>query len=118
MEPDPVLEVVRPLLADRGEVRSARVVLDELLIASGRARDAVRQRAQLCLSDLVTDAVELGLGPIELRVGVYRTGRVRIEVERPGVVAWGRLALVAACADDWGLGLDDERSLAWCDVAP
>ncbi|MGW4033328.1 ATP-binding protein [Streptomyces sp. NPDC004838] len=80
----------------------------------------------LCLSELVANAVEHGQGDIGVRM--WRTSsQLHIEVISDGACAQpcpgsadpteesGRgLLLVAAYADSWGIAADGSRTRAWC----
>jgi anti-sigma regulatory factor (Ser/Thr protein kinase) len=92
--------------------------------APGKARDAVKEfagedlaaNAALLISELMTNAVKYGTGPIELRLEKPQPGALRCEVADQGggftpiarsrprtdVGGWG-LYLVEALASSWGV---------------
>ncbi len=119
---------------------NARTALDLDPTAASAARRAVRQRlaawalddliedAQLIVSELVTNALRHGRGPLELRL---RTDGRRLHVEvrdgagdflpqprhAPDQAVDGRgLRLVAAMADDWGWERSAEGKSVWAEL--
>ncbi|MZD05780.1 ATP-binding protein [Streptomyces sp. SID5785] len=87
--------------------------------------------AQLCVTELVTNVIgHVGPGtPAELSLGMRGTA-VRIEVQDPDLRALptllraaddaegGRgMAIVAATARRWGVLIQDDRKVTWCELA-
>jgi anti-sigma regulatory factor (Ser/Thr protein kinase) len=87
--------------------------------------------AQLCVTELVTNVItHVGLGtPAELSLGMRGTA-VRIEVQDPDLrmlptllraaddAEGGRgMAIVDATAKRWGVLIQDDRKITWCELA-
>ena len=91
-------------------IRTARHLVNDHTTTLGLQR---RQDAALMVSELVTNAVQHGIGAITLRIEA-EPGAVRVEVADEGIVAvapspapgadggWG-LRIVDQLADDWGI---------------
>jgi anti-sigma regulatory factor (Ser/Thr protein kinase) len=109
---------------DAGDGPRARHVVTECLDAWGLGGE--QQALELIVSELFTNAVLHGRGPIEVRMST-RGDTVRLEVHdrggghpalrepdptgtRPG--GWG-LQLVDRLADAWGTTVDGEHTLVW-----
>lgn len=109
---------------DAGAGQHARHVITECLDAWGLAGE--QQALQLIISELFTNAVVHGRGPIEVRMSAL-DDTVRLEVHDHGggrpvlrepdptgldVGGWG-LQLVDRLADAWGADVDDGHTLVW-----
>ena len=107
-----------------GDGHRARHAVTECLDAWGLGRE--QEAFELIVSELFTNAVMHGQGPIELRMSA-RGDTVRLEVHdhgggrptlrqpdptgaRPG--GWG-LQLVDRLADAWGTAVEDHHTLVW-----
>ncbi|MEU6356797.1 ATP-binding protein [Streptomyces sp. NPDC047072] len=90
----------------------------------------ISDQAQLCVSELVSNVINhVGAGtPATLKVSMNGT-RVRIEVHDPDTRAlptlldatpdaeFGRgMALVGAVSDRWGVQLQADRKVTWCEL--
>lgn len=90
---------------------------------------AVVPNAQLLVSELITNSVKYGEGPLSLRFDTGPGGRLRVEVADDGagftpsarrkpatdVGGWG-LYLVEAVADSWGVF--DGSTHVWFELTP
>ena len=106
-------------------VGSTRRAVARLL---GGADEDVVDRVLLCTSELVTNALEHGGPPVEVRAFVS-DGLVRVEVSdgsehRPHVQHPGPdstrgrgLLIVERCADRWGIVERGEVKTVWCEIA-
>lgn len=105
----------------------ARRFVREYLSRCGTSTDAMETVLLLC-SEMVTNAVLHAHGPVDLRVGMIGD-RVRLSVRDPSprlpvrrelnaASPGGRgMHLVTALADDWGVEVDDGKTVwAECDV--
>jgi anti-sigma regulatory factor (Ser/Thr protein kinase) len=106
-------------------VRSSRRLVAE---AIGAVDDDVADRALLCASELVTNAVEHAESPAGLRV-VVDDEQVRIEVEdsterlpalrhpdETSIRGRGML-IVQRCSDRWGIDSRPGGKTVWCELA-
>jgi anti-sigma regulatory factor (Ser/Thr protein kinase) len=119
--------------------RSFQTVLDAGPSAVGATRRAIARflggadedivdRVLLCTSELVTNALEHGGPPVEVRASV-NDGLVRVEVtdgseRRPEVQHPGPdstrgrgLMIVERCADRWGIVDQGPAKTVWCEIA-
>lgn len=108
-------------------VRAARRSVGEFL---DDFDDDTCERALLCTSELVTNAIEHGEPPVVLHVAANGDRSVRIEVhdasDRPlrprhpsaaGLRGRG-LLVVDRCTDRWGVHADREGKTVWCELSP
>ena len=99
-------------------------------------RDRLRSRVDadqldrivLCTSEIVTNAIEHGAPPIELRIE-HTDGTVRVEVgdtspllprpgrPRPTSLRGRGLLIVERCADGWGVELRALGKIVWFELA-
>ncbi|MFB7334617.1 ATP-binding protein [Streptomyces adustus] len=118
-----------PFTAEPEEVAALRRIVRFHLELWGL--HGVIDAAQLCVSELVSNVINhVGIGtPATLVVSMSGT-RVRVEVHDPGIRALpalldaapdaeaGRgMALVGAVTDRWGVLLQAERKVTWCELA-
>ncbi len=115
---------------DPAAVATARGSVDSLLTEAGvdGPGSDVHDRALLCTSELVANAIEHGAGPVDLHVE-FVDAKVRIEVtdhsgrlpapRRPtSTDVRGRgLLIVGNLADRWGFDPRPEGKTVWCEVA-
>jgi len=103
---------------------AARHFVDECLRSWGLAMEI--ERIALAVSELVTNAVTHGRGPVALTLGA-NDDRIRVDIEDQGGGApvlppadpqhrgaggWG-LRLVDALADDWGIDTHGQGTTVW-----
>lgn len=117
------------LAAEPGSARVARTTVERVLgsVLDGDAMD----RALLCTSEVVTNAVEHGHPPIALCIERVDPATVRIMVRDgssapPALIRSGRDAvrgrgiyIVDRCADRWGTTLETDRQgkVVWFELA-
>lgn len=109
-------------------VRSSRQLVADALGATEDEVDDFVDRALLCASELVTNAIEHAEAPAGLRVTVD-DGRVRIEVDDsserlplvgepdPTSVRGRGMLIVDRCSDRWGIDQRPGGKVVWCEVA-
>jgi anti-sigma regulatory factor (Ser/Thr protein kinase) len=114
---------------DAGAPRAARRFVSSVLSSWGAAAD-VRERGELLVSELVSNAVLHGLGPIELDLTEVDAGRYRIEVCNGGETRplmrraaqnepSGRgLQLVDQLAGEWGSATGGGQTSVWFELRP
>lgn len=111
---------------DAGSVRSARRVVAEAVggaVGGERLDDLL-----LATSEVVTNAVEHGAPPVQLRVAAERE-RVRVEVQdgsplpprandtvAPSEIRGRGLAIVERCTDRWGVEPVGEGKSVWFEL--
>ena len=117
------------LAGEPREVSHVRRTVSSSVRVAGVDDDSV-DSLELLVSELVTNAVRHGRGPVAVRVMLVETGTVRIDVHdrRPGQVVpyeldlWstgGRgLAMVDMIAYQWGCRSNLEGKTVWCELVP
>ena len=114
------------LSAEPTSVRAARRAVRDRLrsIVDGDQLD----RIALCTSEIVTNAIEHGAPPIDLRIE-HSDGTVRVEVgdtspllprrarPRPTSLRGRGLLIVERCADGWGVELRAMGKVVWFELA-
>jgi anti-sigma regulatory factor (Ser/Thr protein kinase) len=114
-----------PLAATAASVREARETVRRLIAGWGMA--SIGETAELCTSELATNAVIHARSPVLLVVSLQPDGvRVEVEDESPGPVAAGSLdgegesgrglALVDALSDFWGVDEHKVGKSVWFEL--
>jgi len=114
-----------PLAATAASVREARDTVRRLTAGWGMA--SIGETAELCTSELATNAVLHARSPVLLVVSLQRDGvRVEVEDESPGQVAAGSLdgdgesgrglALVDTLSDYWGVEQHQAGKSVWFEL--
>lgn len=113
------------LAADTASVRVARRVVTDLLTDID---EDVLEQLVLCTSEVVTNAIEHGAPPIDLRVD-RANSHVRIQVSdasplrprpvdpSPTAIRGRGLLIVDRCASRWGVDEDGSGKTVWFEFA-
>lgn len=120
--------VVTALRPDPQSAPMARALVRDLL--SGSSAEAILDAAELCVSELVTNAVLHASTPLRLQVDLDtnvvrlsvhdRSPNVPVLARHTSTASTGRgLAMVAAIADSWGVEQDgqDGGKTVWCELS-
>jgi anti-sigma regulatory factor (Ser/Thr protein kinase) len=123
---DPIPTVTDEFQPDPGEVRRARLVVEEHLRDHGYPPEVVDQAA-LAVSEMATNVVMHARTPFEVRCVL--NGVARIEVvdhnpfDLPEVAPQGRpgpgglgLRILATLASAWGVQVGPDRKVTWCEI--
>lgn len=120
--------VASTLQPDPASTPRARALVRELLADS--PHQSLLDRAELCVSELVTNAILHAATEVDLRVTAGPDGlRVSVRDRSPALPALERhsttastgrgLAMVVAVADDWGVDFGDGPGKSvWCTLVP
>jgi anti-sigma regulatory factor (Ser/Thr protein kinase) len=115
----------RRFARDASEIHRAREFVRDVLLAWGMDADSASY--ELGVSELVTNAVMHGAGPVDVAIWVNRDvvhievcdeGRGEVGSIRPstagagGIGGWG-LRIVDRLADEWGASRDGGRTRVW-----
>ncbi len=114
-----------PLAATADSVREARVTVHRLLDAWGM--DALADTAELCTSELATNAVLHAQSPVLLAASLLPHGvRIEVEDESPGLIRVGSLegdgergrglAIVDALTECWGVDQHAGGKTVWFEL--
>jgi anti-sigma regulatory factor (Ser/Thr protein kinase) len=114
------------LAAETSSVRVARRAVTELL--GGEVDPETLEQVVLCTSEVVTNAIEHGAPPIDLKVA-RNDGHIRIEVgdasplrprpsdPSPTSVRGRGLLIVDRCASSWGVDQGADGKVVWFEFA-